>query len=76
MTKKRSNEHIRAQKAGKALDANMCFLCGSVQSGNHGHHIILYSEGGVASTSNIMTLCPGCHRDYHAGKIKIDIGRF
>jgi 5-methylcytosine-specific restriction endonuclease McrA len=76
MTKKRSNDHLKAQKEGKEIDAYMCFFCNTVDSRNHGHHIILFSENGSASVDNIITLCPGCHREYHAGRIKIDIGRF
>ena len=73
---KRSYQHIKAQKEGKKLDGFMCFFCNTVQKNNHGHHIILYSEDGTASIDNMITLCPICHREYHAGKIQIDIGRF
>ncbi|WP_406822862.1 HNH endonuclease [Pseudomonas asplenii] len=76
MGQKRSSEHRKAQREGKELDAYMCFFCNKVDLRNHGHHIVLFSEGGDGSTDNIITLCPGCHRDYHAGRIKIDIGRF
>ncbi|WP_413817136.1 HNH endonuclease [Pseudomonas viridiflava] len=76
MGQKRSNEHRKAQREGKELDAYMCFFCNKVDLKNHGHHIILFSEDGNGSTDNIITLCPNCHRDYHAGRIKIDIGRF
>lgn len=76
MSQKRSKEHIRAQKEGKILDEYVCFFCLKQFNGNHGHHIILYSEGGQASVQNIITLCPECHRGYHSGKIKVDITRF
>ncbi|MFC4488479.1 HNH endonuclease [Chromobacterium aquaticum] len=76
MSQRRSNKHISAQKTGKELDAYICFFCNKVDRGNHGHHIILFSENGSASIDNIITLCPECHREYHAGRIKIDIGRF
>ncbi|MFC5309484.1 HNH endonuclease [Azospirillum picis] len=54
----------------------MCLLCQKVDKSNHGHHLIYHSEGGSASTNNIVTLCPECHRDYHAGRINVDLGRF
>lgn len=73
---KRSYQHVKAQRKGKEADAYMCFFCNSVAKGNHGHHIVLYSEDGDASVGNMITLCPKCHRDYHSGKLKIDIGRF
>jgi len=72
----RSSEHIKAQKDGKQIDAYMCNFCLNQFKGNHGHHIILYSEGGRASIENIITLCPKCHREYHSGKLQLDIVRF
>lgn len=73
---KRSYQHIKVQRASKQLDAFMCFFCNDVHPSNHAHHMILYSEGGEASINNMITLCPKCHRDYHAGRLHIDIGRF
>ncbi|WP_407082079.1 HNH endonuclease [Photobacterium leiognathi] len=54
----------------------MCFTCNVVSPKNHGHHIVLYSEDGDASIDNMITLCPHCHAEYHAGRLQIDIGRF
>ncbi|MCB5315609.1 HNH endonuclease [Yersinia intermedia] len=76
MNQKRSSNHLKVQKEGKELDAYLCFFCNKVDTKNHGHHIILFSENGNTSTDNIITLCPDCHREYHAVRIKIDIGRF
>ena len=76
MSKKRPYEHTKVQKKGKEEDAYACFFCNTVGKKNHGHHVILYSEGGDATIDNIITLCPKCHREYHAGRIQIDIGRF
>ena len=76
MPNKRSGEHLRAQREGKELDQYVCFFCLKKFQGNHGHHIMLYSEGGEADVRNMITLCPECHRDYHSGKIKLDISRF
>jgi 5-methylcytosine-specific restriction endonuclease McrA len=73
---KRNSKHIKAQKEGKRLDEYMCFFCLDTFKGNHGHHIILYSEDGIASVNNMITLCPDCHRKYHSGKLNIEIGRF
>ena len=47
MPGKRSGEHLRAQREGKELDQYVCFFCLKKFQGNHGHHIMLYSEGGV-----------------------------
>ncbi len=73
---KRSSQHISSQKKGKKLDEYMCFFCLEVFKGNHGHHIIFYSEDGIASVNNMITLCPKCHRLYHSNKLSIEIGRF
>ena len=73
---KRSYQHVKAQKKGKELDSYMCFFCNAVDKKNHGHHIVLYSEDGDASIGNMITLCPKCHREYHAGRLQVDIGRF
>lgn len=76
MSQKRSSAHIKAQKEGKILDDYVCFFCLRKFKSNHGHHIILYSESGEPSVQNMITLCPECHRDYHSGKIKLDLNRF
>ena len=73
---KRNSKHIKAQKEGKKMDEFMCFFCLETFEGNHGHHIIFYSEDGIASVHNMITLCSKCHREYHAGKLNIEIGRF
>lgn len=73
---KRPHQHIKSQHAAKVLDAYACFFCNKVELANHGHHIILFSEAGAASVDNMITLCAECHRAYHSGKLKIDIGRF
>lgn len=76
MGQKRSREHLQAQRDGKELDEYCCFFCLRTFHGNHGHHIMLYSEGGEPSVQNMITLCPECHRAYHRGKLKLDITRF
>lgn len=76
MGQKRSSEHLRAQREGKEWDQYVCFFCLRQFHVNHGHHIMLYSEGGEPSVRNMVTLWPECHRDYHRGKIKLDLHRF
>ena len=73
---KRPAAHRKAQREGKIRDDYACAFCGRQLLENQGHHIIPYSEGGPASTDNILTLCPRCHRAYHNGEINIDIIRF
>ena len=72
----RNSDHIRAQREVKERDGYVCMICGRYCSKAQGHHVIYVSEGGPASTRNIITLCDQCHRDYHSGKLKIDIGTF
>ena len=73
---KRNNQHINIQKKGKQIDEYMCLICLKQYKSNHGHHFIFFSEGGEATTDNIITLCPECHRLYHSGKLRVDIRRF
>lgn len=76
MGRSRSSEHLNAQKAVKELEEYQCFFCGRIDKKAHGHHVIYYSEGGPASERLMITLCPPCHRGYHNGKLKIDLGCF
>lgn len=73
MSKKRSSDHIRAQREGRERDMYVCQICGS---SNHteGHHMIDYQYGGAADSDNIITLCHKHHRDVHNGII--DLFRF
>ena len=73
---KRDSKHISVQKQGKERDGYVCMICGVYCDKAQGHHILYVSEGGPASKKNIVTLCDNCHRDYHSGKLKIDIGSF
>jgi 5-methylcytosine-specific restriction endonuclease McrA len=75
-SQKRPKEHLKAQKAVKQRDGNVCEICGKVSEIANGHHVIPYSDGGSADLKNMMTLCPECHRAYHSGKLKVDIWRF
>lgn len=70
MSKNRSSAHIRAQKAGRERDGNVCQICGS---SNHteGHHILDYQFSGAADKENIITLCREHHKEVHKGLIDI-----
>ena len=37
------------------------------------HHIVPRSQGGSDDPSNLITLCPTCHKKIHAGKLKLNI---
>lgn len=73
---KRDSEHKKSQNKGKERDGYVCMICGQYSERAQGHHVIYVSEGGSASTRNIVTLCDECHKDYHHGRLKIDIGTF
>lgn len=73
---KRDYNHSKVQKAGKERDGYICMVCGRFSDKAEGHHVIELSEGGPASINNIITLCSQCHKDYHRGVLKIDIGTF
>lgn len=73
-------EHTNAQKEVKELDSFECAVCGYVgklkDGFMEGHHLVPYIEGGAADMHNMITLCRTCHRDYHHGKLDVDIRRF
>ncbi len=67
---KRSNEHIRAQRAGKDRDLHTCQVCGSTEK-VQGHHIVDVQYGGSPNADNIVTLCDEHHKKVHSGKISV-----
>ncbi len=73
---KRDSNHKRAQKEGKERDGFVCMICGKYCEKAQGHHVIYVREGGPASRKNMVTLCDECHKDYHSGILKIDLGTF
>ncbi len=73
MSKYRSKEHIKAQKAGKRRDKGICQICGSMDH-VEGHHILDVFFGGAAHSDNIVSLCHKHHKDVHNGLI--DLLRF
>ena len=67
---KRSSAHLKAQRAGKIRDRNVCQVCGDA---NHpqGHHIFDVQLGGSPDVSNIITLCSVHHKKVHNGSINL-----
>ncbi|WP_404826241.1 HNH endonuclease [Pectobacterium odoriferum] len=76
MSRSRPSGHIKAQKEVKVREGYMCLRCGGVYEDSHGHHLLYYSEGGPANFHTMTTMCPACHRKYHAKRANIDIIRF
>lgn len=37
------------------------------------HHIVFRSQGGSDEEANLITLCHTCHKDLHAGKIRLNL---
>ena len=64
--------HRRAQKLAKQRDSFMCFICAEVSSKAEGHHMLLHSEDGLEMVENIVTLCKQCHKNYHAGELRVN----
>jgi 5-methylcytosine-specific restriction endonuclease McrA len=67
---KRSNDHLKAQKDGKARDLHTCQVCGGTDK-VQGHHIIDVRYGGSPNSDNIVTLCNEHHKKVHSGKISV-----
>ncbi|WP_404827601.1 HNH endonuclease [Delftia acidovorans] len=74
---KRPYSHNSQQKRIKEVQAYLCVVCWSDEKKEaRGHHLIPFSEDGSENITNFATLCNKCHRDYHAGRLNIDIYRF
>jgi N6-L-threonylcarbamoyladenine synthase len=39
------------------------------------HHIVFRSKGGTDRPDNLITLCEGCHKKLHEGKIKLKVDK-
>lgn len=59
------------QKIVKRAGLN-CSICGWDEDSLDIHHIQLRSKGGTNELSNLVCLCPNCHRKAHSRKISID----
>ena len=63
-------------------DGYQCTQCEKKNSGSRSnrakpqldaHHIVWKENGGKDTIENLITLCKGCHRKVHKGKLKLDI---
>lgn len=48
-----------------------CVLCGWNNATCDVHHIISKKDGGSNDNSNLIILCPNCHRELHSHTLKI-----
>ena len=55
----------------RELKGNKCQLCGWDKAFCDVHHIVPKSEGGLNKESNLIILCPNCHRLCHEGIIEV-----
>lgn len=73
MASRRAYEHIKSQREIRERQSDICVVCFDSISPKHGHHITFHSLDGSSGLRNFATLCESCHRDYHAGTLKIDL---
>jgi len=52
-------------------DRGSCRLCGAVSAHHHHHHIVYRSRGGKDATGNVILVCPSCHDDIHAARVRV-----
>lgn len=66
------------------LDENLCMVClmrdgyacqncGKKPGRLEAHHLIYREQGGKDSLTNLLTLCEGCHKRVHEGKITLKV---
>jgi 5-methylcytosine-specific restriction endonuclease McrA len=79
---KAESKAVNAREVYAAVDARdgwCCRVCGKfsnvravgVLHKGHHHHIVYRSAGGQDETSNLCLLCPRCHDEEHAHRLRI-----
>ncbi len=61
--KQRSANSRRSSKWNKALNLLPCEICGWQRASRDVHHIVPIKDGGSNEITNLITLCPNCHRE-------------
>lgn len=64
----KTNKDLRSKTPRKqvlARDENKCRKCNR-EDGLEVHHIVAVSDGGSNEMDNLITLCSGCHTEWHA----------
>jgi hypothetical protein len=67
----RLDENLRI--ATLMRDKYKCVNCNKKTGKLHAHHIVFRSQGGKDTIDNLVTLCEGCHKKVHEGKLKLDL---
>jgi hypothetical protein len=61
--REQSYMQMRPMSVGMRKGVGPCFVC--QEPGYARHHIIAVKNGGLNRGSNLVRLCPRCHRDVH-----------
>lgn len=61
--KQRNANNKRYTKYNKVLTLLPCEICGWNKASRDVHHIVPISDGGSNEVSNLISLCPNCHRE-------------
>ena len=67
----RLSENLRI--ATLMRDGYQCTQCGKKNTNLDAHHIIWKENLGKDTIQNLITLCKGCHRKVHQGKLKLSL---
>lgn len=59
-------------RAIRRLFGMACMRCGWNEATTDTHHIRQKSAGGSHALSNLLILCPNCHRLAHEGKVTLE----
>lgn len=65
----KGNNKICSKTASKNLAHLPCAICGWIKARRDVHHIQPVSKGGTHEQTNLITLCPNCHRMAHSNLI-------
>lgn len=67
----KKNHYDRRRKGlnTKTITNRPCEICGWDEASRDAHHIIPLNRDGSNDLSNMVSLCPNCHRKTHAGLI-------
>jgi hypothetical protein len=66
---KMSSKAVRREVGVGEMSSKPCSKCGWNRSYCDIHRVVAGKDGGKYKVTNVITLCPNCHRELHQGTI-------